>query len=124
MQTSQVLAAIMPSDALIECGGYLLNRDRADVTIGMPAVLKLDAYPSSDYGALSAEVGFISPVPLVDEQLGSVYEIRATIQDTNAGIQLIAGLEGSMEIHIGSRSVLSYFLEPITKGLDSSFKEK
>jgi HlyD family type I secretion membrane fusion protein len=124
VQASQMLAAIMPADALIEFEGYLLNRDRADVEVGMPVVVKLEAYPSSDYGAITGTVAYISPVPFMHEQLGSVYKVRATIENTNNDVHLISGLAGSMEIRIGNRSMLSYFLEPITKGLDSSLKEK
>jgi hypothetical protein len=58
------------------------------------------------------------------EQLGSVYKVRATMESADNEVHLIPGLAGSMDICIGRRSVLAYFLEPITKGLDTSLKEK
>ncbi|MDR2673192.1 MAG: hypothetical protein LBC35_07985 [Coriobacteriales bacterium] len=90
----------------------------------MPCAIRLEAYPSSDYGEVTGTVSYVSPVPFMHEQLGSVYKVRATMESADNEVHLIPGLAGSMDICIGRRSVLAYFLEPITKGLDTSLKEK
>jgi HlyD family secretion protein len=39
------------------------------------------------------------------------------------GARLIPGMTLQAEIKVGSRSVLSYFLNPLTKGLSESIRE-
>jgi hypothetical protein len=120
----QPLATITPANIPVEVEGYVLNRDIASFDTDTPIKLKLDAYPSGDYGSVGGWVSYISPVPFVHEKMGSVYLVRARLENANNSIILTPGLTGTMEIDIDKRTVLSYLIEPITKGLDSSFKEK
>ena len=46
------------------------------------------------------------------------------MNNSNNKISIIPGLTGMIDIKIGERSVLDYFLELITKGLDNSLNEK
>ena len=55
--------------------------------------------------------------------LGSVYEVTAEIENDSESIILISGMTGSIEIITDTRTVLSYFLEPILDGFENSFKE-
>ena len=45
------------------------------------------------------------------------------LENMPAGSKLIPGMTMSAEIKVGSRSVLSYFLNPITRGLQESIRE-
>ena len=56
--------------------------------------------------------------------MGSVYLIKINVINDNNSIQLIPGLEGIVEIKTGTRSIMPYFLEPITESFKSSLKEK
>ena len=59
-----------------------------------------------------------------NEDMGSVYLVKVQLTDVPEDINVISGLTGSLEIKTGTRSVMSYFLEPITQGLGNSMKEK
>ena len=39
-------------------------------------------------------------------------------------INIISGLSGTVEIKIGKRTIMDYFMEPIIKGFGNSMKEK
>lgn len=58
--------------------------------------------------------------------MGNVYAVKVEIDENllPEDIKLISGLSGTMEINVGKRSVLDYFLEPIVGGLENSLKEK
>ena len=42
----------------------------------------------------------------------------------NKDVHLVSGLSGTMEINVGKRRILDYFLDPILGSLDNSLKEK
>lgn len=57
------------------------------------------------------------------KKLGSVYVVKAEFKNCNKKIHISPGILGNMNINIGKRRVITYFLEPILKGLETSFKE-
>ena len=58
--------------------------------------------------------------------MGNVYKIEVEIDSEgfNEEIKLMAGMSGAVEIDVGKRSVLDYFLEPILQGMKNSLKEQ
>lgn len=49
---------------------------------------------------------------------------KYNLNNTNDKINIFSGLSGTVEIKTGKRTVMEYFLEPITKGFNESLKEK
>ena len=118
------LITIVPDDAVLEMDCYVKNMDIADIEIGMDVQIKLEAYPYNRYGTVNGKVSYISPSSFTNEEMGSVYLVKVQLTDVPEDINVISGLTGSVEIKTGTRSVMSYFLEPITQGLGNSMKEK
>ena len=98
--------------------------DIADIQKGMNAEVKLEAYPYNKYGTVDAEVSYISPSSFQNETLGNVYLVKLKLNNTNEKINLFTGLTGTTEIKTGKRTVMEYFLDPITKGFGESLKER
>lgn len=121
---TQKLFTIVPSEAPVEMVCYVKNKDIADINVGDKVEIKLEAYPYSKYGTVPGKVTYISPSSFVDKKSGSVYLIKVKINNKNKKIDIKTGLSGSIEIKVGKRSVMSYFLDPIVEGLESSLKEK
>ena len=92
----------------------------------MKAVVKLQAYPYSDYGTIPAKVTYISPTAFQVKGKGMVYIVQVAIdkKHLHKGIDLVSGLSGILEIKTDNRSILDYFLDPIRDGLNDSLKEK
>ncbi len=105
----------------IEC--YLNNKDISSINKGDSCKIKLEAYPYSDYGTVKGKVVYISKDSISNDKIKNMYIIRVEIFNNN-NIDICSGLSGNIEIKVGKRSVMSYFLEPITKGLNESLKEK
>lgn len=122
--SAQQIATIVPADAPVEMVCYVKNMDIADITVGMEAEIKLEAYPYNKYGTVNGIVQYISPSSFNSEQLGSVYLVKLEIENTNSEINIISGLTGSAEMKVGKQSVMKYFLDPIIKGFGESLKEK
>lgn len=82
-----------------------------------------EAYPYNRYGTVKGTVKYISPSSFSNEHLGSVYIVKLELDNSNENINVISGLSGVVEIKIGKRTIMNYFLEPIIKGFGESLKE-
>lgn len=120
----QELISIVPSDKPMEIQCYVANRDIADISVGMEAEMKLEAYPYDENGTVKGRVKYISPGAFSNEQLQNVYLVRLEVVELPENVTAIAGLQGIIEMKTGKRSILQYFLEPITKGFGESLKER
>lgn len=124
VSTAEQLITIVPDDEPVEMVCYVKNMDIADIEIGMEAEIKLEAYPYNRYGTVRGVVKYISPSSFTSEQLGSVYLVKLDIENSNEAINVFSGLSGTVEIKIGKRTIMDYFMEPIIKGFGDSLKEK
>lgn len=126
VQSQQPLFVITPSDSEYVFEGYIENKDISAVEVGDTVHIKLQAYSYSDYGAVEGEIIYVSPSAITNASNQSVYEVWVQIDEENCheDIELISGMAGSVEVKIGKRSVMDYFLEPIIGSLDKSLKEK
>lgn len=122
--SAQQLVTIVPDNTPNEMICYVKNTDIADIELGMEAEIKLEAYPYNRYGTVKGRVKYISPSSFANEQLGNVYVVKLGLDGGNENIRVISGLSGAVEIRIGKRTVMDYFLEPIVKGFGESLKEK
>ena len=64
----------------------------------------------------------VSNVPLNIEEKGVTYMVRINAEAIPQNIK--SGMEGTMDITVGNRTVMDYFLEPFKNGLSDSLKER
>ena len=121
---AQQMVTIVPANAPVEMVCYVKNMDIADIKVGMNAEIKLEAYPYNKYGTVKGTVKYISPSSFNTEQMGSVYLVKLDVDDSNENIDIMSGLTGAVEVKVGKRSIMRYFLDPIVKGFGDSMKEK
>ncbi|MBQ6212116.1 MAG: multidrug transporter, partial [Ruminococcus sp.] len=76
------------------------------------------------YGTVKGTVKYISPSSFNIEKQGSVYLVKLDIDNSNSNINVMSGLTGTVEVKVGKRSIMRYFLDPIVKGFGDSMKEK
>ena len=119
---SQVDVAISARGALDEqsmAEVKVLNKDMGLVEVGLPAKLKIDAYPFQTYGAVPAKVIAISP-QVGGEDPNSFYRVTLepqgkTIRVRGRSIPLRPGLALTAEIVTDHKTLLSILLEPFHK---------
>jgi HlyD family secretion protein len=113
-KSSLVLRAKMPSS------------ETAFLKKGLPAKIKLDAYPFQDYGIVEGRVSWISPDSKIAEQQQSTqqqaefFELeitldQASINSAGKPIPITPGQTASAEIVIRQRRLIDFFLEPFQK---------
>ena len=92
----------------------------ANIRRGQEATIKLSAYDYTIYGTLKARVGFISADTFKDERSRAAdgdphYKVTLKV-DMNSltnrqeGIEIRPGMQASVELHTGQKTVLQYLL--------------
>ncbi|WP_432698023.1 HlyD family type I secretion periplasmic adaptor subunit [Marinobacterium sp. YM272] len=102
--------------------------DIGQLRVGQPAVVKVSAYDFAIYGGLPAELVYISPSTIVDEQDETYYLVRLETERPYLGdeqeMPLIAGMTVSADIMTGKKTVLQYLLKPITRARERALTER
>lgn len=132
LREAEPLLTITPSHGVLIAEITIGSRDVGYLVPGMPAEIKIDAFPYQRHGVLKARLlsigeesfqagtGAINPDALHRARL----ELEATtLQNIPPGAHVYPGMTLTAEIRIGARSALSYFLTPITRGLQESLRE-
>lgn len=123
----------------------ITSADVGSVTLGSLVQLKVDAFPYQRYGRLHGKLAAISQDSFAGgqptdkkENMGfsetstiagtAVYKARIELDEQNLehlpeGAHLIPGMTVAAEIKVGTRSIISYFFNPITRGLSESVRE-
>lgn len=129
-EAGQALVTIVPEGEDLIVEALILNRDVGFVRSGARVIVKLEAYPFTQYGSLEGRVEHISPDATVDEARGLVFPAR--IRLTQTGLRLGAGeraalqpgMAATVEVVTGRRRVIDYVLSPIAKAVGTAGRER
>jgi len=96
------------------------NRDIGRIEPGLPAKLKIDAYPFQDFGVLPATVASIASDAVHDHEVGSAYKVILTpgtnpITKRGRPVELRNGLTLTADIVTDRRTILSILLDPFRR---------
>jgi HlyD family secretion protein len=133
MKEAETLYTLVPLDTPLEAEVLVEGIDVGQVGSGAEARLKLEAWPFQKHGTLPGKIRTISedtftPDPKKDGQQRPYYKARVSVtatelRDVPRNFRLIPGMSVTAEIKAGERSILSYFLYPLLRGLDESIRE-
>jgi adhesin transport system membrane fusion protein len=133
LRAGDTVLEISPTDGDLIAEAKVSPADIAFVEVGQTAYVKLDAYDSSIFGALTGRVSYISPDSLSEETRQgptSYYRVHVLVKGSDfkgrhgQEIQMRPGLTATVEIKARERTVLSYLTKPINKTLHDSFGER
>ncbi len=143
VREAETLFQLVPSDVPLEAEINVDSKDIADVAVGQAVRVKFDAYPFQKYGTGSGVVRVVSQDSFVPEgrgegtsrqggesavRPGAFYRVLVELTDTDLHgvdqLKLLPGMTVSAELKAGRRSVISYFLYPLLRGLDESLRER
>lgn len=129
VQPAQQLMVIVPSHSTLEAEVMVLNKDVGFVRNGQHVEVKIDSFPYTRYGTITAEVSHVSKDAVQDEKLGLVFPARVKLQrDTIAvdaqRVALQAGMSITAEIRTGERRVIEYLLSPLQQYQSEAMRER
>jgi hemolysin D len=152
--TGQQLAAITPNGGKLQVEALVANLDIGFVKLGQPAVVKVDAFPFTRFGALRGKVVKIASGAIAEQDAkralanataaanltavaptapgqpeSFVFPVTIALDETamkidDAIIPLMPGMTVTVEIRTGSRRVIDYLLSPLAKVRSEAFKER
>ena len=96
---------------------------------GFNAVVKLSAYDFAIFGGLHGTVENISADTILDEEGNSFYLVRVRteknyIGEEDAPLSIIPGMQSTVDIITGKKTLLDYLLKPILKAKQNALRER
>jgi multidrug efflux pump subunit AcrA (membrane-fusion protein) len=128
IKVSDVLAPGKPVVEIAKQTGFLFelavaSEDFGDLRLGMPVLIKLDAFDYQRYGALLGTVSFLSPDSGVAEgQTRATHLVRITLEGDRVGrgeLQGVVklGMSGQADIVTGEESLLGLLVKRIRRSI-------
>lgn len=95
------------------------------------AMVKITAYDYSKYGSLPGKIEHISADTITDEKGDSYYTVRVRTnknyieeKDSHKKLYIIPGMQASVDLITGNKTVLEYLLKPINQAKQTAMTEK
>ena len=117
---------LTPSDGEILIEAFVRPADRADLRDGVRANVRVSAFDSVRYGRLRGEVVEVSADTVPDERAQRFYRVRVAVAAAESTIppeKLTPGITASADIVTGRRTVLDYFVSPLTRFGERALRE-
>jgi len=136
IREAETMFVLVPRDEALRVEVNVEGRDIGQVAVGQAVRVKFEAFPFQKYGTATGEVGVISQDSFSPEAKAEgvrrssapYYRVLIDLRDTHLRlpserVQLIPGMAVTAEMKVGQRTVISYFLYPLLRGLDESIRE-
>lgn len=136
VREAEPIVTLVPINVPLEAEVSVGSRDIGRVEIDKEARIKFDAYPFQKFGTASGKIRTISRDAFTPSQQEAAsgqqntpyFKARVLLSDTrlrgsDEPVRLLPGMTVSAEIKVGRRTVISYFLYPLLRGLDDSIRE-
>jgi HlyD family secretion protein len=134
IQQAEPMVTLVPLDVPLEVEALIETKDIGHVAVDQAVRIKLDALPFQKHGTIPGTVRTISEDAFTQQegQNGSatlhVYRARVKpgdgeLRETPQTFHLMPGMTLVAEIKVGRRSVLSYLIYPLLRGIDESIRE-
>jgi adhesin transport system membrane fusion protein len=120
---------IVPVEDRLLIEADIAPRDVAFIAAGEPASVKITAYDYLVYGALEGQVARIGADAVQDADGTPVFRVSIrTDQDhlehNGARLPIMPGMQAQVDIQTGSRTVLSYLLNPLLRARSEALRER
>ena len=129
VQPGMELMEVVPLQDQLLVEAQIRPKDIAFLRTGLSAIVKVTAYDFAIYGGLNATVEHISADTMQDENGQSFYIVRVRTEKSHLGssekpLPIIPGMQTSIDIVTGKKSVLDYLLKPINRARQSALRER
>jgi HlyD family secretion protein len=133
LREAEPLFTLLPAQGGMQAIISVKSEDIGYVRTGDAVTLKIDAYNYARHGTLHGHVRAIAAAsldPIAPQSSDGTITHRVTVDldpgtltDLPPGTGPMPGMACAGDIRVGTRSVLEYFLTPITRGFASSLRE-
>lgn len=123
-----IMEIVPVGDALV-VETKLAPTDRGYVTEGQRALIKISTYDYARYGGLEGKVVRVAPDSSADEKGVPYFRVMVKPDKTFLGrvegsLPISPGMEATVDIHTGTRTVMDYLVRPVLKLRHEAFRER
>lgn len=122
---------LVPLRERLQIEAKLSPMDRGYVQTGQRATVKISAYDYTTYGGLDGAVILVAPDTTIPQTANAQPFYRVVVQtdrgyigDETAKRIISPGMQATVEIHTGTRTVLEYLVKPVLKLRHEAFRER
>ncbi|KQB11308.1 HlyD family type I secretion periplasmic adaptor subunit [Rhodobacter capsulatus] len=127
VRPGEEILEIIPLDEELFIDARIAPKDIANVKLGQAATIKLSAYDYTIYGSLQGAVHFVSADTFKDEQKPDAepyYKVTlrvdlARLTERQRRLEIRPGMQATVELHTGEKTVLQYLLKPLYKSREA-----
>ncbi|MBE9008603.1 HlyD family type I secretion periplasmic adaptor subunit [Pseudanabaenaceae cyanobacterium LEGE 13415] len=127
VRPGDVLMQISPDESLV-ANVQVANSDIADLRVGLPVDVRLDAYPFTEFGSIQGAITRISsdavPVSEQSPNAGTVFPVtvvlKQSLQKRDKKFSLSPGMTLNANIKVRSRAPISLVADQVVKLFDST----
>jgi adhesin transport system membrane fusion protein len=124
-----VVLDVVPTEDALQIEARILPGDVGFLRTGQRVRVKVSSFDFSIYGALDGTVRNISADTVQEKDGKEFYVVQIALEGalkekSGRPLQLVPGMQVNVDIVTGSRTVLTYLLKPIVRGLSQSFTER
>ncbi len=133
VKSGETIMEIVPLDDQLLVEGKILPNKIAFLTEGQKVNISITAYDPSIYGTLGGSIQYISADTIIEnDQYGkrqSYYKVVVKsdenyVEYKGRSLPIIPGMQASINIITGERTVLQYILKPLIKTKLNAFNER
>jgi HlyD family secretion protein len=125
------LFKLMPTKDPLRIEAEVAGKDIGEIRLNDPAIIKLDALPYQKHGTLKGHLATISEGAFEKKEgeaettffKAYVTLDDRTIQNQPVNFRIVPGMTCKVELRVGSRRVIDYFLYPLFRHMDESLRE-
>ncbi len=120
---------IVPTGEQLVVQAKLSPTDRGYVTEGQSTMVKISTYDFARYGGLKGTVIQVAPDTSTDEQGQPFFRVivqteKNYLGESEGSLPIVPGMQATVEIHTGKKSVMDYLVKPVLKLKEEAFRER
>ncbi|SHN65481.1 membrane fusion protein, adhesin transport system [Desulfovibrio litoralis DSM 11393] len=129
VQGGQAILELLPLDGTLLIEAKIAPADIGFIHKDQKAMIKFTSYDFTVFGGLEALVESIS-VDTIEDKKGEIFytvklrTIESELKYKGEPLPIIPGMQASVDIITGQRTVLSYLLKPILKAKEDALRER
>jgi adhesin transport system membrane fusion protein len=130
IKAGDVVTNIVPIDDTVIVEARVGNDDIGYIAVNQPATVKIQTYDWVRYGTLKGVVSQISADAALDQKTNVPYFSILVNTDRNylgskpGDKPVLPGMTATVDLRLGERSILEYFLQRIEGTIDSALRER
>ncbi len=129
VRAGEPIMEIVPTGELLVVEARLNPTDRGYVELGQRAMVKISTYDFARYGGLEGTVVQLAPDSSTDENGEPYFRVIIETERSYLGLEegdlpITPGMQASVDIRTGTRSVMEYLVKPVLKLKHEAFRER